>query len=97
MSIDDVGVQVSDLDVEQPTYFGVDLQSQGGDASQITASALQGVRIASPGEYGVQVRSGARGSITLGNVVLTNPGKGGLLDSSGGTFSLVRAPGNSGW
>ena len=97
VSIDDDDIQVSDLDIGQPTYFGVDLQSQGGDTSQITASTLQGVRIASPGEYGIQVRSGARGSITLGDVVVTNPGHAGLLDSSGGTFSLLRGAGNSGW
>jgi hypothetical protein len=98
VAIDDTGIVVADLDIEQPTYFGIDLQSQGGDGSTITSSSMDGVRIDAPGEYGIQVRSGARGSLALSHVVVTSPGKAGLSDqSTAGEFSIQRGAGNSGW
>lgn len=96
-SIDDRGIVVSDLDIEEATYFGIDFQSDA-DSSTIAGSSMDSIRIDSPGQYGIQVRAGARGGITLGNVSVTSPGKGGLSDlSTGGSFAIQRGAGNTGW
>ncbi|MGH7438940.1 MAG: glycosyl hydrolase family 28-related protein [Polyangiaceae bacterium] len=94
--IDVDGVVVSDIDIQEPTYFGLDFQSQG-DGTKIASSSMSNVRIASPGQYGVQVRAGAQGGVSLSVVTVTAPGKGGIIDLSGGTFAIQRGPGNVGW
>lgn len=88
---------MGDVDIESPTYFGLDFQSDS-DSSKITGSSMDTIQIVSPGDYGIQVRAGARGGITLTNVTVTNPGKGGLSDlSTGDIFAIQRGAGNTGW
>ena len=95
--VDLTGIAIEQLDIEAPTYFGIDLQSWDADTSAIGAAAIDRVAITSPGEYGVQVRSDARGSASFTNVSVTDDAAGGLSDQSAGQFELQRGSGNSGW
>jgi hypothetical protein len=92
------GVVVSDLEVIAPTYFGIDVQSWGADSSLIDHAALSRITIHDAGEYGMQVRGDARGSVTLSGVAVEAPGLGGLSDlSPTGQLTIDRGAGNSGW
>jgi hypothetical protein len=95
--VDLIGVVVRDIDIERPTYFGLDFQS-GADGSTIAGPSIERVRITSPGSHGLHVRGDAQGSATLGEVTVTTPGAGGLLDDgTDGHFTLNRGEGNVGW
>jgi hypothetical protein len=96
--VDLSGVSISNLDIQAPTYFGLDFQSWAADASRIASPSFDQIAITAPGSYGVQVRGDARGGATLKAVTVTSPGTGGLLDASpAGQFQLQRGTGNSGW
>jgi hypothetical protein len=74
------------------------VQSWDSDSSSIRNASLDQITMTSAGEYGIQVRSGARGGATLQNVTVSSPGMGGLIDqSAAGQFTLQRGAGNSGW
>ena len=88
------GVTVQDVDVEDASYAGL-LFIGPNDA--IDGVVLSGLTIARPATFGIQVAASAKGSATATNVVVTNPGAGGLDDGSNGAWAFTRVSGNAGW
>ncbi|HEY2514998.1 MAG TPA: glycosyl hydrolase family 28-related protein, partial [Polyangiaceae bacterium] len=91
-----VGVQVSDLDIQDATFSGVLFV---GPSDAIQGLTLDGVTIENPGDYGLAVDQQATGSVTASNVVVTSPAAGAGLDNEAplGAFTITRGNGNSGW
>jgi hypothetical protein len=97
--VDQIGVLVEDVEIVDPTYFGLEFSANAADASRVVDAVLQRVTIRRAGEYGIMVRASARGSATLSDVVVEAPGLGGLRSPGGPapTFRLDRGPGNVGF
>ncbi|WP_236606907.1 glycosyl hydrolase family 28-related protein [Sandaracinus amylolyticus] len=91
-------IVVEDIDIEDPSYFGLDLQSWGADASRIAQASMSRVTISSPARHGIHVRGDARGRLSLSEVVVRDASAGGLLhEGPAGQFTIERGTGNEGW
>ena len=97
--VDQIGVVVEDVEIDDPPYYGLEFSSWGADASQIVGATFDRVTIRRPGEFGLQIRGSARGSATVSNVSVESPGVAGLHTPGGAnpTFRLDRGPGDVGF
>jgi hypothetical protein len=87
-------VVFKDLLIDSATFSGIEIE--GGYATE--GIVFENIRITAPGGCGIYIRSGVSGDATFTNVVVTNPGKGGLLNYTAvKLFTLERGSGNSGW
>jgi hypothetical protein len=86
-------VQISDVDIVEPTYSGIQFQGN----SSMDSVWFDGVRIQRAGTVGIHVVSSANGACDLSNVVVTDAASGGLRDDAGGKLTLIRGAGNAGW
>jgi hypothetical protein len=80
--------------VVEPTFSGVYFT---GPKDSVQGLVLQGVNISQPGTFGIATSSSASGSITATDVVVTSPGSGGLSNAAGGSFTINRGTGDTGW
>ncbi|HEX3771603.1 MAG TPA: glycosyl hydrolase family 28-related protein [Polyangiaceae bacterium] len=88
------GISIAEVDIEDATFAGLLFV---GPNDAIEGASLAGVTIASPGTYGVQVASTARGSATAADVAVTNPGTAGLANDAGAAWTFTRQAGDTGW
>jgi len=88
------GLVVHDLLIDSPTFTGIELEG----SYPITAAAIDHVEIRHPGTWGILLHSDLVGSATFSFVVVSVPGREGLLNYSPKLeFEFVRGTGNSGW
>jgi hypothetical protein len=85
-------VTITDMDIVNPTYFGVHVQGQ----SFIGSVWLGGVNISNPGSGAFFLNWASRGALNADRVV-ANGSPLGIRNDSGGNFTIVRGAGNSGW
>jgi hypothetical protein len=86
------GINVTDLELISPTYYGVHMQG----LASISNVNLSGVSITSPGSGSFFLNWGSRGSLTARGVTATGSPQG-VRNDSAGNFNLIRGAGNSGW
>jgi hypothetical protein len=67
-------VTISNVDIIDPTYQGIHIQSAKGGAPgyPIQNTLFQNITISNPTTFGVQIRAGSLGGATFKNVVMTN-------------------------
>lgn len=85
------GFVFEDLSIVASTYSGIFFQG----ANSVNSATFTNISIDTPGTYGIQVGAGLGGSVNCNYVVVTNPVVNGLFN--GGTLTLVKGAGNSGW
>ncbi|MDQ1701589.1 MAG: hypothetical protein QOF57_841 [Frankiaceae bacterium] len=87
-TVDIVGVTIRDSDIVDSTYDGIQFKTGGG---VIRNAIVTNVRIdKSNNGAGVLAMSGAAGSATLTNVVVTNSAKGDVVTQPGSQFVITR-------
>jgi hypothetical protein len=87
-TVDIVGVTIRDSDIIDSTYDGIQFKTGGG---VIRNAIVTNVRIdKSNNGAGVLAMSGAAGSATLTNVVVTNSAKGDVVTQPGSQFVITR-------
>jgi hypothetical protein len=85
-------VAVTDLDIVEPSYSGIHVQGQ-----QVVDSVwFERVNIHTPTTAAFHLTRGAQGAMDAANVVVTGAPSG-VLDDSGGRFTILKGAGNSGW
>ncbi len=87
------GITIKNVDIIDPTYQGVSIQSNNGGV--FTNVAFENVTISNPTTYGVQVLSTAKGSATFTNVTVNNAPSGKVVNQSNGGFTVVNGGGNN--
>jgi hypothetical protein len=88
------GVTINDLLIDRPTFSGIHLD---GDYP-ITNVNLSRIQVQQAGTSGILIGSKVSGEITFTSVVVTNPGKGGLVNSAPKSNLILNiGQGNSGW
>jgi hypothetical protein len=86
-------VLITDNLIYGSTYSGFEIHGSGS----MTGLVVNGLIIYNPGTYGIEIREGAGGSGVFSNVVVINPGGGGLGSNIPYSFTINRGSGNSGW
>jgi hypothetical protein len=87
-------IVVRDILIESPSFSGIELEG----SNPITAAIFENVQIRLPGTWGIVIRSNVVGDVTFTNVLVSQPGKEGLLNYAPPLkFELTRGAGNSGW
>jgi hypothetical protein len=85
-------VDVSDLELVNPTYYGIHVQG----ANRISGVTFSNVSVSSPGKGAFFLNWGANGNLAVDHVTATGTPQG-VRDDTGGAFQLNRGSGNSGW
>jgi hypothetical protein len=88
------GINIDSVNVSQATNSGILLQ---GPNDSIQGLVLQSVAISQPGTNGIAVDKSASGSANATDVVVTSPGSAGLNNAAGGSFTINRVSGDTGW
>lgn len=87
------GIVVKDLLIDGPTFSGIQLQGPFA----LEFASFEQIKIANAGSAGISITT-ARGEATFADVTIEPEGSRGLSDlSSGGTFTIMRGDGNTGW
>ncbi len=86
------GITLRNVDVIDPTYQGILIQSNGGSLADVH---LENITIANPTTYGVQIKTGASGSASFKNVTVHHPGVAAAANQAPGSFSIVDEGGNN--
>ncbi|MBM7115806.1 CARDB domain-containing protein [Archangium primigenium] len=87
------GITIKNVDIIDPTYQGISIQSNNGGV--FTNTAFQNITISNPTTYGVEVLSSARGGATFTNVTVNNAPSGKVVNQSGGGFAITNGGGNN--
>lgn len=87
------GITVKNVDIIDPTYQGISIQSNNGGV--FTNVAFQNITISNPTNYGIQVLSTARGGATFSNVTVNNAPTAKAVNQSGGGFTITSGGGNN--
>lgn len=86
------GITVKNVDIIDPTYQGISIQSNGG---VFTNLLFQNITINNPTNYGIQVLSTARGGGTFTNVTVNNAPTAKFVNQSAGGFTVTSGGGNN--
>jgi hypothetical protein len=87
-------VLFKDLFIDSATFSGIEVQG----TYEIRGIVFENIQIDRPGTWGIFIRSDVAGEVTFTNVVVTHPGKEGLLNNAPRLdFSITKGVGNSGW
>ncbi|MDY7231024.1 CARDB domain-containing protein [Hyalangium rubrum] len=87
------GITVKNVDIIDPTYQGISIQSNNGGV--FTNLAFQNISISNPTNYGIQVLPTARGGATFTNVTVNNAPTAKFANQAGSGFSVVNGGGNN--
>jgi hypothetical protein len=88
-----VGVTIGDVNIDSATYPGLYLYST---SNPIQGLVLDNLTISQPGTWGILIDAPTSGNATATDVVVTNPGSGGMSNASS-AFTLAQGAGNVGW
>lgn len=87
-------IVVKDMLIESPTFSGIELEGSYPIASAI----FENIQIRLPGTWGIVIRSNVVGEAAFTEVIVSQPGKVGLLNNAPPLeFELIRESGNTGW
>ena len=87
------GITIRNVDIIDPTYQGISLQSNNGGV--FTNTLFENITISNPTTYGVQVLSTAKGGATFTNVTVNNAPSGKVVNQSYGGFAITNGGGNN--
>ena len=87
------GITIRNVDIIDPTYQGISLQSNNGGV--FTNTLFENITISNPTTYGVQVLSTAKGGATFTNVTVNNAPSGKVVNQSNGGFAITNGGGNN--
>jgi hypothetical protein len=85
-------VHATDIVIESPTFSGIHF----GGAQQSTGIVLDGIAVKDYGTLGIWITSESRGNAQFGNVSVAGGANKGLQNDAPNSFSIVKAPGNTG-
>ena len=87
-------VLFKDLFIDSATFSGIEIQG----TYEIRGIVFENIQIDRPGTWGIFIRSDVAGEVSFTNVIVTDPGKEGLLNNAPRLdFSITKGVGNSGW
>jgi hypothetical protein len=86
-------ILVQDLNIENSTFSGIHFK---GPFAMSNVS-LTDIAVSGAGAWGIQVDAKANGSAKMTGIVVNNPGSGGLNNTAGSAFNIVRGTGSVGW
>lgn len=96
-------ILIKNVDINQPVYFGIMLQSKSPEHVQMQNIRLENITINNPSRYGIKLVAKAEngqgpvvGSATFTNVVINNPGVTAIYgESKSPGFTVIRGSGNN--
>ena len=88
------GIMINDLLIDRPTFSGIQLDG----TLPMTNVSFSRIQVQQAGTSGILIGSKVSGKVTFTAVVVTNPGKGGLINSAPKSNLILNVgQGNSGW
>ena len=87
------GITIKNVDIIDPTYQGISIQSNNGGV--FTNTAFENITISNPTTYGIQVLSTAKGGASFTNVTVNNAPSGKAVNQSNGGFAITNGGGNN--